>query len=90
MSTEATIDSAEEDLSNAYQTMTWMGNEISFWTDKHAFIRLRYDDNETITFLKSNRSTMEYDTLIKDMSSNNQHIYIEWVQSTGKYLYFDL
>ena len=88
MSAEAIIDT-EEDLDNAYQTLTWIGNQISFWTEKHVFIRMQYDD-EDITFLNSNRNKMKYDQLIKDISLEKQRIYLEWVQETGQYLYYDL
>ena len=90
MSTEAVVASADEDLANAYQTLTWIGNQISFWTENHVFIRLRYDDDDTMTFLDSGKKKMEYAQLIKELQCKNQKVYIEWVQETGKYLYYDL
>eukprot|EP01083_Nonionella_stella_P096331 270760_1 len=89
MSLEATIATDEEDLANAYQTLSWIGNEISFWTEHQRFIRLQYED-ETMTFLNTYHHKMEYETVIKDLTCKKQRIYIEWVQDTGKYLYYDL
>ena len=79
------------DKGNAYVTVSGLDNEIAFWTENKRYLRLQYDvDKNTLTFLNSNHRIMKYAELIKDIAGKTQKIYIEWVQDTGKYLYFDL